>query len=294
MIAPDVFGRFALAQVAVLLTWIAGRQAGSLVAAGFLGGIKGGVGAADEFHGIDIDGAGERCDADAGGDPALVACPMRNAKVGKVRAEGVGDEQGAVLVGIGQDDHELLATIAGGKVGGALQGVLEAPGQRFQHLVAGLMAIVVVIGLEVVDIEEQQAQGRTGAPVPRQFLFEGNVEGPPVGDAGQAVGRRQKLELFGHRQQIFLGLLQQGDVGDDDQGGAIGKRRGLDVGAAIIVQRHLPFARHFEAAHDPLDPEGFLSDRNILLLVLGGGGFEQFPKLMPGRRSAAVSGKNCR
>jgi hypothetical protein len=44
---------------------------GDAVATGFLGGIKRGIGAADEFDGVDVDGArGERRGADTGGDDA--------------------------------------------------------------------------------------------------------------------------------------------------------------------------------------------------------------------------------
>jgi hypothetical protein len=53
---------------------------------------------------------------------------MDDGKVMQVRADGVGDEERAVFVGIGQDHHELLAAIAGGKVGGPLEGVAKAAG----------------------------------------------------------------------------------------------------------------------------------------------------------------------
>src|SRR3569833_2583873 len=74
----------------------------------------------------------------------------------------------------------------------ALDGLRDAP----QHLVAPLMAVVVVIGLEVIDIGEDERQYLVAARGAQPFLIKVFVEAAAIGYAGEAVEARQALQFF--------------------------------------------------------------------------------------------------
>ena len=85
------------------------------------------------------------------------AAGMRVGQGRKVTADAVDDGDGLLQAHPGQRDEELFATIATDEVAGA-QAALEQPGQRTDHLIAHRVAVGVVDGLEVVDVDQQQAQ----------------------------------------------------------------------------------------------------------------------------------------
>ena len=63
--------------------------------------------------------------------------------------------RGRELGSVHQYDGKLLAPIAGYEVVGT-PAIAHDPGQLAQELIAGGMAVAVVIGLEVIDIDHQQ------------------------------------------------------------------------------------------------------------------------------------------
>ena len=92
-------------------------------------------------------------------------------------------------VGLGQDQHEFLAAVAADQVAGA-EVFGDGLGDAAQDRVAGGVAIRVVDRLEVVDVDERDAQR---SPVAGRALDLGEQVGEErlaVGDAGQAVDGR--------------------------------------------------------------------------------------------------------
>ncbi len=72
-------------------------------------------------------------------------------------ADALSHGPGIGHLGVGQDDGELLPTVARHMVvGPGLR--FDGSGHRLQRLVSGQVAILVVIGLEVVHIHHQQGQ----------------------------------------------------------------------------------------------------------------------------------------
>ena len=72
-------------------------------------------------------------------------------------AHALGQQRGALDVGLGQHHRQLLAAVAGRLVDVARQ-VAQHAGHRGQHLVALLVAVLVVDPLEVVDVEHHEAE----------------------------------------------------------------------------------------------------------------------------------------
>ena len=104
-------------------------------------------------------------------------------------ADPLGQLERAGKVGLGQDQRELLAAIASREV--------DVPDPRTEDLadgpqngVARRVAVAVVDGLEVVQVQEHErervADAVGAAPLERELL----VEGAPVREAGQAVDGR--------------------------------------------------------------------------------------------------------
>jgi hypothetical protein len=83
-----------------------------------------------------------------------------------------GHVERAVGVGIRQQDDELVSAVTRGDVGGPLQRLTNGAGHRGKARVAGAMPVAIVVGLEVVDIDEQHGQRAAGrdalAPTPRR------------------------------------------------------------------------------------------------------------------------------
>ena len=74
-------------------------------------------------------------------------------------AQALGHPQGHVFVGIGQDHHHFLATIAHGKIRRP-QGCTQHLRGDAQRLVARLVAVRVVETLEMVEVYHHQRQRR--------------------------------------------------------------------------------------------------------------------------------------
>ena len=143
-------------------------------------------------------------------------------------AEGLEDALGGdpclVRPGVGQDEGELVAAVAGRDVrrpqGGPDQ--LGGPGQ---HPVAEEVAERVVDELEVVEVEHHHAQRPTAALRPDDLLAQALVQEPVVVEAGQrvAVGELARLlveprvlerhrRLVGHRPGELEALVVPADL----------------------------------------------------------------------------------
>ncbi len=82
------------------------------------------------------------------------------------------------------------------------------PGDLDQHLVADLMAVVVVDAFEVIDVQQCQAQRPCIAPGPLAFLAQPFGEQATVGDAGQGIvcrGFLQRDVQVAHHALVAIG-----------------------------------------------------------------------------------------
>ncbi len=157
-------------------------------------------------------------------------------------AKRFGDRQRSFPVRIRQDRRELLAAVAGGEI----TRPVERRGQHFRHSLQAVVSRGVAVGiverLEVVDVDQQQAQRRSMPLAPPEFVLDRLVEGAAVGEAREPVEPRELLEApvqFGLRQ---LGAFPFCDVGDDVEIAAVGGEAGTSVQPAPIGHLEVPFA----------------------------------------------------
>ena len=100
----------------------------------------------------------------------------------------VGDDAAAAaLVGAGEQHDELVAAVARDDVVIAQLGA-QRVGDRPQLLVAGLVAALVVDGLEVVEVDQQAGERRAGAAGAEISSRGAQVQRAVVDQAGERVG----------------------------------------------------------------------------------------------------------
>ena len=145
---------------------------------------------------------------------------VQNFLLGEGDADAFGHGESAIGIGVRQDEREFFAAIAGRDVDLAPCFGFDDAGDERERAVAGRMAIVIVVGLEVIDIDQQKRKRRALATVAGPFPFESEIETAAVGEAGQAVRQREMFELaccflqcqFGIPAPIeFAGETQQQD-----------------------------------------------------------------------------------
>ena len=127
--------------------------------------------------------------------------------------DGSADPLGAVLVGVGEQDGELVAAQPRDHVGVA-DGAAQQAADGDQELVAGVVAEGVVDLLEVVEVEQQQRAARAVAPAPLEVALELGVEAAPVGQAGEHV----VVDEVGEPVLVAAPLGDVDDVDQDDVG----------------------------------------------------------------------------
>jgi hypothetical protein len=66
----------------------------------------------------------------------------------------LGKGEGSGPIGFGQKDDEFLASVAGGKVRGSTVGAQDL-GSEFEAVVAGWVAVSIVVVFEVIEIEQE-------------------------------------------------------------------------------------------------------------------------------------------
>ena len=134
----------------------------------------------------------------------------------------LGQDERAGRVGLGKQGDELVAAVAGGRVDPA-DALGDDLADAAQHPVALEVAEPVVDRLELVEIHHQQAEA---APRPRaagDLAIDRREEEGPVEEAGQRVDRRQADG--GVARPPLLPGDDQGDVGEQEQGGQVDRRR---------------------------------------------------------------------
>ena len=126
---------------------------------------------------------GEQGDADA--DVALQGDALQGERLGHHRAQLFGDFDGQVVVGVLEEDRELIPAQAGQQVTGP-QLLGQAGSDLDQESVPDVVAQAVVDLLELVQVQQQQRL--TVDPRCREPDGHIGVQSPPVRQAGQVVG----------------------------------------------------------------------------------------------------------
>ena len=197
------------------------------IAAGLLGPVHGGVGGVHELLGI---AAAAREHAAAGDRDRQGSAARREALVAHRQADALCDQPERIMRPHARHEHrELLATPAPDRRV-LRQSRPHARDDRDQHVVARLVPMGVVRALEVVDIEQEQAERlRFGR---QDGVLERVLEAPAVREPRQRVGVRgtlgrdaRLLELAvcdpraaERRGHAVLRQLARRDVGDDALG----------------------------------------------------------------------------
>ncbi|MNV45700.1 hypothetical protein D3C71_1375060 [compost metagenome] len=99
---------------------------------------------------------------------------------------------------------EFLTPITGNQIGAAHRAAGQRCSDQAQALVTGRVTVPVIEVLEAVDIHHQQCDALPAAPRPLPRVTQALVELPAVGQAGEAVDPRQRIELVLARERMHL------------------------------------------------------------------------------------------
>ncbi len=120
---------------------------------------------------------------------------MRNIQCSDCSQHALCNVERAIRVGDRQQDHEFVAAVARGQVCRALQRLADRLADQGKAVVAGGMPMAIVVGLEVVDIDEQRCQ-RPMVPTRALPLRGANdVKVTAVMQTGQRVGDGERTKF---------------------------------------------------------------------------------------------------
>jgi hypothetical protein len=214
-----------------------GRVAAGLAAAGVLGRVQGGVGVREQLGGL-VRVAGERRDAGGGLEPAAADDHVADRGAGALGRIG-----GGLAADARQHEHELLAAEPADGVALA-DDRPQLGGGGCEHLVALGVAVGVVDALEVVEVDDHDAERAAGDG--------GGVDLAPQALLGAAVVE-QPCEAVGGGLVAQVLALAGGLVGERGHGGEALDEGDLGVGAgddgADVVEAHV--REGAAVAHDP-------------------------------------------
>ena len=169
-----------------------------------LGGVEAAVGALDQGGGAVSVAIGG--DAEGGGDaPQLLIGGALEQFLGlDGPADVLGHDYRTFQIGDGQDGDEFLTAIARRQVSALYVG-FERHGHEPQHLVAGLVAIGVVEILEMIDVDDHQAERLTAGMGLIDGCVQALVEALAVGNLGEGI-------KHGFAPHVVEITLQSGDI----------------------------------------------------------------------------------
>ena len=159
-----------------------------------------------EFVAGNIHAGAENGDAGTGGHVKFQVA-VGDLVLGDAPADGIGQGEGVLRTGFGQNHQELLAAIPGDNVAGA-KPIREPLSHVFQTHVAHVMAVGVVDRLEPVQIQKDHGERAAAAPAPGDLAFEQEVGLAAVEQACQIVGRSHACQGRVGFLQFGLGVLE--------------------------------------------------------------------------------------
>ena len=130
----------------------------------------------------------------------------------------------------GEQNHELVAALAGNGVDAPQTG-LETTGHGLQKAVAGGMAEGIVDLLEAIKIEKQHRHPLAGLAGLGQHLPQAQLEGGPIGQAGEVIG-------VGHQPDLFFRFPPLGQIPPDmhhPEGAAVA----IEQGGGGLLEHHV-------------------------------------------------------
>jgi hypothetical protein len=99
----------------------------------------------------------------------------------------LGHMEGPVFGCIGQDNNEFFTSVSGTEIPGPIQGLCYLLSGFPQTDVPLVMAIIVVIALEIVDITHDQSNGSLFSSGPQEFPADVLREAAPIMNSSQSV-----------------------------------------------------------------------------------------------------------
>src|SRR5512140_53066 len=135
---------------------------------------------------------------------------MGNAGVPDLAKDPLRDPRTSRRIRVGQQHREFFAAISRREVGGSLGFSSQNMGNAPQAFVAGRVSILVVEGLEMVEVDHQERKGSAVAIGPAPFLEQALVEAAPVGKAGKTVNSRQRRKLS-FKRFLLRDIARDGD-----------------------------------------------------------------------------------
>src|SRR5471032_277043 len=115
-------------------------------------------------------------------------------------------------VSLWQQPHKLLAADPRNEIPWTVSRQRQGARYLAQGFVAFDVAVVVVVLLEKIDIEDDQRQRQLAALGACPFALQHGVEHAAVGNASEAVLEGIFLQLFLEPNQVFFGLLALADI----------------------------------------------------------------------------------
>ncbi len=133
------------------------------------------------------------------------------------RAHGIRESQGTLGIRVRQDRHELFAAVACDQVARPAQDARQRSRNQDQAFIAALVAVVVVVGLEVIDVDHDERQRRCAALGAPDLAIHVHIETAPVRNPGQAIRENLRLQLQRLFVQLLLARDRHADVGELNQ-----------------------------------------------------------------------------
>jgi hypothetical protein len=206
----------------------------------------------------------------------------RNLILGESVADGaakaVGKHVGAVLVGVGEEQRELLAAHPRQRVDPPL-GALEYVADRLQHLLGSAMAQPVVDLFEAIDVAGDHAEAGGGALRALELAVEQLLEAGDVEEAGAGVASGGLGEVDDQTLDAALEQAEQdareadGAHGDHPALGAVAGRHPGEAEVARVAGRDEPdLDRRAAAAKEVegVEPRPDVNDREELTRAMAG------------------------
>src|ERR1700722_9442238 len=149
------------------------------------------VGGTDDF----LDGAAVlrvTGNAEAGHHAHLESFGQQIFGIAQGMQEALGDLKSRIFSGLGKQNDELVSSVAEGGIDSP-HTVLDGPGNLGQQAAAGQVPVEVVDALEVVQVDEDQAEGETEAAGALNLDLGDGKKMPRVEEAGAVIGDGQFL-----------------------------------------------------------------------------------------------------
>jgi len=152
---------------------------------------------------------------------------VSNAGIPDLAKDPLPDPRASRRIGVGQQHHELFAAISRREIRGSLGFRGQNMRNGTQAVVAGRVSILVVECLEMIEVDHQERQAGALAIGASPFLEQALVEAAAIGEAGEPVNSRQRLELSFQRL-LLRGIARDGDDAVDLAAVSRDAQRGFD------------------------------------------------------------------